>query len=41
MIECLPSCADVADPPRHAPITAGRHLMDKFRSTQPGGYSAA
>jgi isopenicillin N synthase-like dioxygenase len=41
VIECLPSCTDAADPPRHSPITAGRHLMDKFRSTQPGGYSAA
>ena len=24
----------------HPPVTAGRHLMDKFRSTQPGELRA-
>jgi isopenicillin N synthase-like dioxygenase len=36
VIECIPTCRD--GEARHAPVTAGRHLMDKFRSTQPGGY---
>lgn len=34
VIECLPSCLDAGEQPRFAPITAGRHLMDKFLSTQ-------
>jgi isopenicillin N synthase-like dioxygenase len=34
VIECLPTCASPDRPPRYDPITAGRHLMDKFRSTQ-------
>lgn len=33
-IECIPTCVAPGDVPRHEPITAGRHLMDKFRSTQ-------
>jgi isopenicillin N synthase-like dioxygenase len=34
LIECLPTCLPDGEQPRHAPITAGRHLMDKFLSTQ-------
>jgi isopenicillin N synthase-like dioxygenase len=34
VIECLPTCASPTDPPRYGPVTAGRHLMDKFLSTQ-------
>jgi isopenicillin N synthase-like dioxygenase len=34
VIECLPTCVETGAAPRHAPITAGRHLMDKFLSTQ-------
>jgi isopenicillin N synthase-like dioxygenase len=34
VIECLPACSTPDHPPRYEPITAGRHLMDKFRSTQ-------
>lgn len=34
VIECLPGCCEPGAPPRHEPITAGRHLMEKFRSTQ-------
>lgn len=34
VIECLPGCATDDRPPRYPPVTAGRHLMDKFRSTQ-------
>ena len=34
VIECLPNCASEADPPRYRPVTAGRHLMGKFLSTQ-------
>ncbi|MEZ5296329.1 MAG: 2OG-Fe(II) oxygenase family protein [Ilumatobacteraceae bacterium] len=33
-IECVPTCFGPGRPCRHEPITAGRHLMDKFRSTQ-------
>ena len=34
VIECLPTCVAPGQSPRHPPITAGRHLMDKFLSTQ-------
>lgn len=34
VIECLPTCTGPDNPPKYAPVTAGRHLMDKFRSTQ-------
>lgn len=34
VIECLPTCLAEGETPRHPPITAGRHLMEKFRSTQ-------
>ncbi len=34
MIECLPGCVAPGEAPRHPPVTAGRHLMDKFRTTQ-------
>jgi isopenicillin N synthase-like dioxygenase len=34
VIECLPSCLDEGESPRYAPVTAGDHLMSKFRSTQ-------
>jgi isopenicillin N synthase-like dioxygenase len=34
VIECLSTCRSVDEQPRHASITAGRHLMDKFLSTQ-------
>ena len=34
VIECLPTCAGPGNPPRYPPVTAGRHLMDKFRATQ-------
>lgn len=34
VIECLPTCLDPGGTPRHEPITAGRHLMEKFLSTQ-------
>ncbi len=37
VIECLPTCSGPEDPPRYPAVTAGRHLMDKFRATQPGG----
>jgi isopenicillin N synthase-like dioxygenase len=33
-LECIPTCVAPGDVPRYEPITAGRHLMDKFRSTQ-------
>jgi isopenicillin N synthase-like dioxygenase len=32
-IECLPSCLEAGELPRHPPIEAGPHLMHKFRST--------
>ncbi len=34
VIECLPTCLGPGEVATHAPITAGRHLMDKFLSTQ-------
>ena len=34
-IECLPTCLGVGETPRYPPTTAGRHLMEKFRSTHP------
>ena len=34
VIECIPTCRADGEPARHPPVTAGRHLMDKFRSTQ-------
>ena len=34
VIECIPTCLAPGDAPRYEPIRAGRHLMDKFRSTQ-------
>lgn len=34
VIECLPGCVDPGAEPRYPPVTAGRHLMEKFRSTQ-------
>lgn len=33
VIECLPSCLLPGESPRHPPIEAGPHLMQKFRST--------
>lgn len=32
-IECLPSCATVGEAPKYPPMSAGPHLMHKFRST--------
>lgn len=34
VIECIPSCLAGGESPRYAPVTAGEHLMSKFRSTQ-------
>ncbi len=34
VIECIPSCLADDGSPRYAPVTAGDHLMSKFRSTQ-------
>jgi isopenicillin N synthase-like dioxygenase len=34
VIECLPTCTGPGNPPRYPPVSAGRHLMDKFRATQ-------
>jgi isopenicillin N synthase-like dioxygenase len=39
LIECIPTCLGPGEVPRHEPVGAGRHLMDKFRSTQPGGVA--
>jgi isopenicillin N synthase-like dioxygenase len=40
VIECIPTCLEPGEHARYAPVTAGRHLMEKFRSTQPGSYGA-
>ena len=34
VIECLPTCLAEGEAPGYEAVTAGRHLMDKFRSTQ-------
>ena len=34
VIECIPTCVAPGESPRYAPVTAGEHLMSKFRSTQ-------
>lgn len=34
VIEAIPTCVASGEAPRYAPVGAGRHLMDKFRSTQ-------
>jgi len=31
VIECVPSCADAAHPPKYPPILAGEHLAEKLR----------
>ena len=33
-IEFIPTCVAAGAAPRYAPVLAGRHLMDKFLSTQ-------
>ena len=33
LIDCIPSCLAPGESPRHSPIAAGPHLMQKFRST--------
>jgi isopenicillin N synthase-like dioxygenase len=33
VIECIPTCLDPGETPTYAPIEAGPHLMQKFRST--------
>lgn len=33
IIDCIPSCLAPGEAPRHPPIAAGPHLMQKFRST--------
>ena len=33
VIECIPSCADAAHPPKYAPVLAGEHLSEKLRKT--------
>jgi isopenicillin N synthase-like dioxygenase len=35
VLECVPTCLAPGEVPRYPPVTAGRLLMDKFRSTQP------
>ncbi len=34
VIECIPTCLVPGERPKYEPVGAGRHLMDKFRSTQ-------
>jgi isopenicillin N synthase-like dioxygenase len=33
LIDCIPSCLAPGESPRHPPIEAGPHLMQKFRAT--------
>lgn len=42
MVECLPSCLQPGEQPRHAPISSGDHLTSKFvKQTTFGGTVAA
>lgn len=34
VVECLPGCADAANPAKYAPTTSGGHLREKFLATQ-------
>jgi isopenicillin N synthase-like dioxygenase len=34
-LDVIPTCVPAGEPPRYERVLAGRHLMDKFRSTQP------
>ena len=34
VIECIPTCLADGESPRYEPVTAGEHLMSKFRATQ-------
>lgn len=36
LIECLPSCAGVDDPPRYPPVTSGTYLDDRVRAVYTG-----
>jgi isopenicillin N synthase-like dioxygenase len=36
LIDCLPTCLEPGERPRHPPIEAGPHLMQKFRATVGG-----
>ncbi len=36
VIECIPSCLEPGEQPKYSPISAGPHLMQKFRSTVGG-----
>jgi isopenicillin N synthase-like dioxygenase len=39
-IECLPTCTDAANPPRHPPCTAGEHIEEMYRLTFAGKRAA-
>ncbi|HEY3484621.1 MAG TPA: 2OG-Fe(II) oxygenase family protein, partial [Ilumatobacteraceae bacterium] len=41
IIECLPTCASAANPPRYAPVRAGDHLMGKLLGPRTATASAA
>jgi isopenicillin N synthase-like dioxygenase len=34
VIDCIPTCLGDGEAPRYEPVTAGTHLMSKFRATQ-------
>ncbi|OLR93588.1 isopenicillin N synthase family dioxygenase [Actinokineospora bangkokensis] len=31
LIECIPTCTSLQDPPRHAPVRSGEYILEKFR----------
>jgi isopenicillin N synthase-like dioxygenase len=41
VVECLPGCSSVANPPRYAPVTAGEHLLAKLTGPRTGKASRA
>lgn len=36
VVEVLPQCTGLEDPPRYPPTTAGQHLLDKYAATHAG-----
>ena len=34
VIEWLPTCSEASNPPRHAPVTSGDHLMSKLMGSR-------
>jgi isopenicillin N synthase-like dioxygenase len=33
VVECLPTCQSIENPPKYPPITAGEHIVEMYRKT--------